>query len=76
MFFSNFFQSPVMILAGVGSVIFLWEAAERLVAKIPRLAKYIKKVSGQKNIMPGRGDTVLDVFLGLAGALVFIYLFI
>lgn len=76
MFFSNFFQSPAAILTGLGVIIFLWELTEYLIAKISRSAKYLKKTFKQKNITPGWKDTILDVFLDFAGALVFIYFFV
>ena len=76
MFLSNFFRSNATVLIGVGVVVFLWELAEYLIAKTPRTAKYIKKEFKRKNITPEWKDTVLDIVLDFAGALVFIYLFL
>lgn len=75
MFLSNFFQSTTLILTGLGTVIFLWESAEILIAKIPSFAEYVKKILKLKDITPSWRDTILDVVLDFAGALTFIYFF-
>ena len=74
-FFSNFFNSSVWILIGLSIVVFLWESAEVLVAKIPVSARYLRKTFKQKDAMPKLWDTVLDITLDFIGALIFIYFF-
>jgi len=75
MFFSNFFHSTTLILMGLGIVVFLWESSEIFISKIPLSAKYVKKTFKLRDITPGWRDTILDIVLDFAGALVFIYLF-
>ena len=77
MFFSNFTSSTYLILAYLCIVIFLWELMEILNARIPLLTKFIKKTIKLKleDITPKWRDTVLDIILDFAGALLFIYFF-
>lgn len=73
MFLSNFFESAEMILFGLGTVTFLWELIEFLLAKMPAAARYLKKKFHVKDVMPKRLDTIFDVILNFAGAVLFLY---
>ena len=73
MFFANFTDSTRLILLGVAVVSAVWESAEYLVAKIPRVSEYLKMASHQRSVMPEWKDTVLDIILNFAGAFVFFW---
>lgn len=73
MFFSSFFQSVVLILAGLAAVTFLWELAEFLIAKIPAASEYVERKFRLNSVDFEWKDTVLDIFLNFSGAVLFIY---
>lgn len=74
MFLSNFTNSWQMILLGLVGISFLWELAEYLLVKIKVLSKLFRKSFHTKpEYKPG--DTVLDLCLNFAGALIFILYF-
>ena len=76
MFLANFTDSKILIFVGIAAVSFLWETAEYLIGKIPRLSVGFKETfSLGKNIdtRPKWPDTILDVILNFAGAAIFVY---
>lgn len=73
MFFSNFLETAAGVLIGLGTVTFLWESGEFLIAKIPTVAKYTKRKFHTRDITPKGLDTVFDVLLNFAGATMFLY---
>lgn len=70
----NFSQSPLIILMGLGIITFIWESIELFMAKIPPVARYVKKKLRLRNITPERKDTILDIILNFLGAALFLYL--
>lgn len=75
MFFSGFFRSAGLILAGLGIVTVLWEFIELLIADVPAMSRYTKKKFRLKNVTPEWKDTVFDIILNFSGAILFIYVF-
>jgi len=76
MFLSNFTDSKIFIFLGIATVSFLWEIAEYLIGKVPELSINFKKAFSLKknmNLQPKLQDTILDIILNFAGAVVFIY---
>ena len=76
MFLANFTYSKILIFIGIAIVSFLWEFAEYLLGKIPKLSSGFKKPFDLKkniNLQPKWPDTFLDVILNFAGAAVFVY---
>lgn len=76
MFLANFTDLKILIFAGIAIVSFLWETAEYLLGKIPKLSAGFKKTFDLKkniNLQPKWQDTILDVILNFTGATVFVY---
>ncbi|MDO8743438.1 MAG: hypothetical protein Q7J30_02730 [Candidatus Azambacteria bacterium] len=76
MFLTNFTSSKILIFVSIAAASFLWEFAEYLLGKIPKLSTGFKKTFDLKknvNIRPKWQDTVLDIILNFAGAAVFVY---
>ncbi len=76
MFLANFTYSKILIFIGIASASFLWEFAEYLIGKIPKLSAGFKKTFDLKknvNLQPKWQDTVLDVILNFTGAAIFVY---
>lgn len=76
MFLANFIDSKILIFVGIAIVGFLWEIAEYLIGKIPKLSASFKETFDLKkniNVKPKWQDTVLDVILNFAGAAIFVY---
>lgn len=76
MFLTNFADSKILIFAGIAVVSFLWETAEYLLWKIPKLSAGFKKTFSLKknmNIQPKWQDTILDIILNFIGAAIFVY---
>lgn len=76
MFLANFTESKILIFAGIAIASFLWETAEYLLGRIPKLsARFRKTFDLKKNIdiQPKWQDTILDVILNFTGAAVFVY---
>ena len=76
MFLANFTDSKILIFVGIAAVSFLWETAEYLIGKIPKLSIGFKKAFDLKenvNLQPKWPDTILDVILNFAGAAIFVY---
>ena len=74
MFLSNFTHSWQMILLGLACISFVWELAEYLLVRIKYLSKLFRKEFHTKPEYK-LGDTILDLFLNFAGALVFLSYF-
>lgn len=76
MFFASSTDSKILIFLGITIVSFLWETAEYLLGKNPKLLSGFKKTFNLKknmNIQPKWQDTTLDIVLNFAGAAVFVY---
>jgi len=72
MFLAGLNFSIPHIFIGLASVTFLWELAEYLIDKISGASKYIKMKFRLKTTKITRRDTVLDIVLNFAGALLFV----
>ncbi len=76
MFLANFTYSKILIFIGIAIVSFLWEMAEYLLGKIPKLSAGFKKAFDLKknvNLKPKWQDAILDVILNFSGTTVFLY---
>lgn len=73
MFLSNFSESAVIILIGLGVVTFLWELTEYLVTAIPSWTRYTKNKFRLSGTDFEWGDTVFDIVLNFLGATLFFY---
>jgi len=76
MFFANFTDSNILIFAGIAIMSFIWETAEYLLGKIPKLSTGFKKTFNFKknmNLQPKWQDTILDIILNFIGATIFVY---
>ena len=76
MFLANFTDLKILIFIGIAIVSFLWEFAEYLIGKIPKLSAGFKETFDLKknlNLQPKWSDTFLDVILNFAGAAIFVY---
>ncbi len=74
-FLSNFFQDIKTILIGVFFVGFLWELKEFITDKSERIKVFLAK----HNIRQGPftiPDTLLDLFLDVLGAFIFVKIFV
>lgn len=74
-FLTNIFSDPFWILLGVLVVSALWELVELAVDKIPFTSTYLKRKFHLKTTAITPGDTLLDLFLDMLGAAVFVWLF-
>lgn len=75
MFLSNFFSSQLFILLGVFMVGLLWELWELIVNKSNKLQQFLIKHFSYYIDKITWPDTLLDLFLDILGALVFINIF-
>lgn len=76
MFLANFIDSKILIFVGIAIVSFLWETAEYLLGRIPKLSARFRKTFDLKKNVDIRlkwQDTILDVILNFTGATIFIF---
>lgn len=76
MFFASFTDSKILIFSGIAVASFLWETAEYLLGKIPKLSTGFKKtfdLNKNINLQPKWQDTIIDIILNFTGAVVFVY---
>lgn len=75
MFLSGFFDSKILIFTGIAIASSIWESAEYLIEKIPKLSAGFKKFSnaGNADLRLKWQDTLLDVILNFSGAAIFAY---
>lgn len=74
-FLMNIFSAPLQVLIGVFVISALWELMELAVDKIPFTSTYLKRKFHLKTTAITFGDTLLDLFLDMLGAAVFVWLF-
>lgn len=74
-FLTNIFSAKLQILVGVLAISVLWEFMEFMVDKIPFTSAYLKRKFHLKSTAITPGDTLLDLFLDMLGAAVFVWLF-
>ena len=74
-FLYNFFQSGTAIVIATFIAGFLWEMWELAIDKSRRLKNFLLKL-GFKQAPVTLPDTLLDLFLDTAGALVFVWIFV
>ncbi len=74
MFLASFLGSRLLILLGLAVVTFIWELAEYMLDKISAASRYFKKTFRANSTRYDFKDTILDIILNFAGAIVFFYL--
>src|SRR3989338_3757965 len=73
-FFSNFFDSSLFIIFGVLMVGLLWEIWEFMVNKNADLRQFLMRRFNYYVDKVTWPDTILDLFLGFLGAIVYLYI--
>lgn len=74
--FASFTDSKILIFSGIAIASFLWETAEYLIGRIPKLSAGFKRTFDLKkniNLKPKWQDTILDIILNFTGAAIFVY---